>query len=451
MKAGRVSRRGFIRGAAAAAALPALSALGRFQGSRAHAAEPAPLRIGTVGGITGAVAGWAQATIIVNKYIVDEVNRTGGIKSMGGAKLEFFYADCESDPKKMVTETEKMLELRKPHVFVTAGSSALTKPALPVILRYKVPLVSREYSDELLTMNNPFMFMPMPKITVNARAMADAFIRIGKEKNQPVNRVAVLCQDGSFGEMASDTFGKYFPSKGVNVVANQIYPTGKVADFSDTISKFKALNADALLCSVTPYESALIMRAVKAVNFNPLGIAFSCTCIDTADYANLGKDGDFAFGVPVFSIEAIGGRIKGAVPFLKEFYSKVTSEAERKLCTEKAVLECVIIMGIAIHAMEMAKSYDPVAIRDAMAKLDLKTGDRYIYWPEGVKFDETGYNIRAQTIGGQYQDLKLKIMFPESLMTPGVQAAWPMPKWTERAAANSGGSRMAACQCGANL
>ena len=128
MKSKGVNRRRFMQGAAAAAALPALSALQPFRRSLAHAAEPAPLRIGTVGGLTGAVAGWAQASIIVNKYIVDEVNRAGGIKSMGGAKLEFVYADCESDPKKMVTEMEKMLTLRKPHVIVTAGSSALTKP-----------------------------------------------------------------------------------------------------------------------------------------------------------------------------------------------------------------------------------------------------------------------------------------------------------------------------------
>lgn len=451
MKARRVSRRGFIQAAAAAAALPALSALRPFYGTVAHAAEPAPLRIGMVAGLTGAVAGWAQASVIVNKYIVEEVNKAGGIKSMGGAKLEFIYADCESDPKKMVTEVEKMLELRKPHVLVTGGSSALTKPALPVIGRYKVPLVSREYSDELLAMGSQYFFMPMPKITVNAKAMADTFIRIGKQKNQPAKRVAVLCQDGSFGEMASDVFGKYFPSQGVNVVANQIYPTGKVADFSDTISKFKALNADALVCSVTPYESALIMRAVKAVNFNPLGVAFSCTCIDTADYSNLGNDGDYAFGVPVFSIEAIGDRIKGAVPFLKEFYSKVTSEAERKLCTEKAVLECVLVIGIAIQAIENAKSYDSVAIRNAMAKLDLKTGDRYIYWPDGVKFDETGYNTRTQTVCGQYQKLKLKIMYPEPLMAPGVQAVWPMPKWTERVASGGGGSPIADCKCGANI
>ncbi|HTU03717.1 MAG TPA: ABC transporter substrate-binding protein, partial [Candidatus Sulfotelmatobacter sp.] len=428
-----------------------LPALGPLYRSTARAAEPAPFRIGTVGGLTGAVAGWAQASIIVNKYIVEEVNRSGGIKSMGGAKLEYVYADCESDPKKMVTEMEKMLTLRKPHVIATAGSSALTKPALPVLLRYKVPLVSREYSDELLQMNNPFFFMPMPKITVNAKAMADAFVRIGKAKNQPVKRVAILCQDGSFGEMASDVLGKYFPTQGVTVVANEIYPTGKVADFSDTISKFKALNADALVCSTTPYESALIVRAMKAVNFNPLGYAFSCTCIDTVDFANLGKDGDFAFGVPVFAIDAIGDRIKGAVPFLNQFYSKVTSEADRKLCSEKVVLECALLMGIAIQALENAKSYDPMAIRDAMAKLDLKTGDRYIYWPDGVKFDETGYNVKAQTIGGQYQGMKLKIMFPDALVAPNAPAVWPMPKWTDRAAADTGGSTLAACQCGANI
>jgi len=449
MNSMKVTRRQFIKGASVAAALPALSAVEPLYGSRAHAAEPAPLRIGYVGGITGPVASWAYPAVIVFKYVVDEVNRTGGIKSMGGAKLEFMYSDCESDPKKMVTEAEKMLSLKKPHVLLASGSSALAKSAFPAILRYKVPMVSTEYSDELYTMNNPFFFGVMPKVTINAKAMADLFIATGQAKRHPVTRAAILCQDGSFGEMASDAWGKYFPSKGIKVVANEIYPTGKVADFSDTISKIKALNADALLCSTTPYESALIVRAMKATNFNPLGYAFSCTCIDTADYANLGKDGDFAFGVPVFSIEAIGDRIQGAVPFLKEFYSKVTNEAERKLCTEKIVLERAFAIGVAIHAFEKAKSYDPQAIRDAMAKLDLKTGDRFIHWPDGVKFDETGYNIRALTIGGQLQNLKLKIMFPDSLTTPGVQAVWPFPKWTERAASGGVAPLKATC-CGAN-
>lgn len=432
MKSKKLSRRQFIKGAAAVAALPAFSTVKPFYGSLAHAAEPAPLKIGFVSGITGAIASWAYPCVIVYKYVIDQVNKEGGIKSMGGAKIEFTWSDCESDAKKAVTEVEKMLSLRKPHTMMSVVSSGLTKGALPIALRHKVPMVGMEYSDELYEMNNPFWFGVMPKVTVNAKSVADYFIKTGKAKGRPMTRAAVICQDGSFGEMASDAWGQYLPTKGIKVVANEIYPTGKVADFSDTVSKFKALKADALLCSTTPYESPLIVRAMKATNFNPLGYAFSCTCIDTPDFINLGKDGDFAFGVPVFSAEEIGDKIKGAVPFLKEFYSKITNERDRKLCTEKVVLERVFTIGPVIHAFEKAASYDPMAIRDALAKLDLKTGDKYIYWPDGVKFDKKGANTRTKTIGGQYQGMKLKILFPESMVAPGNEPLWPMPKWRER-------------------
>jgi branched-chain amino acid transport system substrate-binding protein len=432
MKTKKLSRRQFLKGAAVAAALLAVYFAGSLYGSLAHAADPPPLRVGYVGGITGALSSWGYPNALVFKYVVDEINREGGIKSLGGAKIEFIYSDCESDAKKAVTETEKMLSLRKPHVLMGLGASALMKNALPQILRYKVPCVSMEYSDELYTMNNPFFFGVMPKVTINAKQMADLFIKTGNKKGRPMKRAAVLCQDGSFGEMASDTWAKYLPSKGVEVVAKEIYPTGKVTDFTDTISKFKALNADALFCSTTPYEAPLIVRAMKATDFNPLAYAFSCTCIDTPDFINLGNDADFAFGVPVFSAEAIGDRIKGAKPFLKEFYSKVTNENDRKLCTEKIVLERTFTMGPVIHALEKAASYEPVVIRDALAKLDLHTGDRFIYWPDGVKFDETGYNARTRTIGGQYQNLKLKIFFPDSLLAQGDEPVWPIPKWTKR-------------------
>jgi branched-chain amino acid transport system substrate-binding protein len=277
MKSRKLTRRQFIKGAAAAAALPAFSSVKPFYGSLAHAAEPAPLKIGYVSGLTGGIASWCIPGKIVYQYVIDQVNKEGGIKSMGGAKIEFMYSDDESDAKKAVTEAEKMLSLHKPHAMCSTVSSGTTKGVLPIMLRYKVPMVGMEYSDELYTMNNPFWFGVFPKVTTNAKAMADLFIKTGKEKGRPVKRAAVLCQDGSFGEMASDAWGKYLPSKGVEVVANEIYPTGKVADFSDTISKFKALNADVLLCSTTPYESPLIVRAMKATNFNSLGYAFSCT------------------------------------------------------------------------------------------------------------------------------------------------------------------------------
>jgi branched-chain amino acid transport system substrate-binding protein len=398
----------------------------------AQAAEPTPLKIGYVGGLTGGMASWCIPAKIVYQYVVDQVNKEGGIKSMGGAKVELVVSDCESDAKKAATEVDKMITLRKPQAMCSTVSSGTTKAVLPVMLRHKVPMVGMEYSDELYTLKNPFWFGIFPKVSINAKAIADLFIKVGKDTGRPMKRVAILCQDGSFGETASDTWDKYLRAQGVEIVANEIYPTGKVSDFSDTIAKFKALNADALLSSTTPHESALMVRAMKATDFNPLGYAFSCTCIDTFDFTNLGKDADFAFGVPVFSAEEIGDKIKGAVPFLKKFYSVITDERDRKLCTEKVVLERLLTIAPIIHAFEQAKSYDPVVIRDTIAKLDLRTGDRFVYWPDGIKFDETGWNARVKTIGGQYQNMKLKILFPESMVTPGDKPVWPVPKWRER-------------------
>jgi branched-chain amino acid transport system substrate-binding protein len=382
--------------------------------------------------MTGAVASTSIAAKIVYQYVVDQVNNEGGIKSMGGAKIELFVSDNESDAKKAATEVEKMITLRNPQAMLSTGASYMTKAVLPICQRHKIPMVGMEWSDELFMMNNSFWFGLFPKASINAKSIADLFIKTGTEKGRPMKTAAILCQDGSFGETASDTWGKYLPTQGVKVVANEVYPTGKVSDFSDTIAKIKALNADALFCTGTPPESALIVRAMKATDFNPLGYAYNCSCIDTIDFINLGKDADYAFGVPVFSAQEIGDRIKGAAPFLKKFYSTITDEKDRKLCTEKVVLERVLTIAPIIHAFEKAKSYDPVVIREALTKLDLKTGDRFVYWPDGVKFDETGWNAKVKTIAGQYQNLKLKILFPESMVTPGNKPVWPVPKWRER-------------------
>ncbi len=432
MKTMKLSRRQFLKGAAVAAAVPALSTVKPFYGSLAHAADPQPLKIGYVAGMTGATAGWSYPALILFKFCVDEINRGGGIKSMGGAKVEFFYSDCESDAKKAVTETEKMLSLRKPHVLCGAGASYLTKSVAPIFQRYKVPMVCGEYSDELYAMNNPFIFGVMPMVSTNAKEMADLFIKTGNKKGRPMKRAAVLCQDGSFGETASDAWAKYLPSKGVELVANEIYPTGKVTDFTDTISKFKSLNVDALLMSTTPYESPLIVRAMKATDFNPLAYGFSCTCIDTPDFINLGKDADFGFGVPVFSEPVLRDKVKGLTAFLEKFQASLTTEKDRRECTGGIIPQRALIMAAIVKAFEKAKSYDPVAIRDAVAKLDLKTGDQFLYWPDGIKFDEQGRNTLARPIQGQYQNLKLKIIAPESLATKGEEPVWPMPKWSER-------------------
>ena len=72
-----------------------------------------------------------------------------------------------------------------------------------------------------------------------------------------------------------------------------------------------------------------------------------------------------------------------------------------------------------------------MVIRDAIAKLDLTTGDPYILWPDSIRFDDKGWNFRSKTIGGQYQNLDLNIFFPDSLVEKGDSPVWPRPKWSK--------------------
>jgi branched-chain amino acid transport system substrate-binding protein len=389
-----------------------------------------PLKIGFVTSLTGPLTGWGVPASIVYKWVVDQVNKEGGIKSMGGAKVEIYISDCESDPKKVATEVEKMITLRKPQVMLHVVGSPMTKVALPVCQRHKIAMVGNDYSDELWKLNNPYQFGVMPKVSKMATEMADFFIKTGKETSHPIKKASILCQDGSFGELAHDTWASYLPTKGVEVVAHEIFPTGKVADFSDTFAKFKALKADVNFSASSPYDGVLITKGIKAADFNPLGFTFVATCIDTADYLKLGKDADFAFGAPVLPRDEVIPRIKGAENTLSRFYSDVGEKG--KLCSPMWTLQLMFTVGTIIHALEKAASYNPTFIRDTLAKLELKTGDRWIYWPGGVKFDSTGFNVRSQTIGGQYQNMKLKVMYPESLVIPGNKPVWPIPKWSER-------------------
>ncbi len=389
-----------------------------------------PLKIGFVTSLTGPFTGWGVPASIVYQWVVDQVNKEGGIKSMGGAKVELYISDCESDPKKVATEVEKMITLRKPQVMLNVIGSPLTKVALPVCQRHKIAMVGMDYSDELYELNNPFWFGVFPKVSKMATQVVDLFIKTGNETGHPVKRAAVLCQDGSFGETAHDSYVRYLQEKGVEVVAKEIFPTGKVADFSDTMAKFKARKADALFSSCVPYDSVLITKGIKAADFNPLGFAFVCTCIDTPDYLKLGKDADFAFGSPVLPREDVVPMIKGAESTLNKFYSDVGEKG--KLCSPMWTLQLMLTIGPVIHAFEKAASYDRAVLRETIAKLELKTGDRFIYWPGGVKFDKTGFNYKASTIGGQYQNLKLKVMYPDELVIPGNKPVWPIPKWSER-------------------
>ena len=104
-------------GALAASALTAIPFISR-------AAEP--VNIGALYPVTGSLAQIGQGCVNAAKLAVQMVNDAGGIKSLGGAKLNLIVSDVQSDTTVTRTETDRLITGSKLSAIHGCFASALT-------------------------------------------------------------------------------------------------------------------------------------------------------------------------------------------------------------------------------------------------------------------------------------------------------------------------------------
>ena len=97
----RYDRRDFLKKSASAA----VAAFGIAR--KAFAAEP--VNIGALYPTTGSFAQIGQGCVNAAKLAVQMINDAGGIKSLGGAKLNLIVSDVQSDATVTRTETDRLI------------------------------------------------------------------------------------------------------------------------------------------------------------------------------------------------------------------------------------------------------------------------------------------------------------------------------------------------------
>src|SRR6202000_3499366 len=116
----RQTRRKSRKNAGAAAAAASLGAVPL----RGWAADP--INIGALYPTTGSMAQIGIGCVAAAKLAVDMVNDGGGIKSLGGAKLNLIISDVQSDTTVTRTETDRLINGNKLSAIHGCFASALT-------------------------------------------------------------------------------------------------------------------------------------------------------------------------------------------------------------------------------------------------------------------------------------------------------------------------------------
>jgi branched-chain amino acid transport system substrate-binding protein len=118
----KISRRAGLKVLASGAAAVALPGIVR--------AEEEEIVIGAPNSLTGGLGENGQRATAGMQIAIDQVNREGGIKALGGAKLKLVIADTSSEnPTQAASVTRRMIDQEKAVVLLGATTSAMTLAA----------------------------------------------------------------------------------------------------------------------------------------------------------------------------------------------------------------------------------------------------------------------------------------------------------------------------------
>src|SRR5277367_1500042 len=348
------------------------------------------VNIGALYPTTGSMAQIGIGCVAAAKLAVDMVNEGGGIKSLGGAKLNLIISDVQSDTTVTRTETDRLITGNKLSAIHGCYASALTMIASEVAERAKVPLITGSSSDQL-NKGRTYTFTPCAR----ASQFAKAQLQMAKlVSDKP--KVAVVFENTAFGTSTSNGLREQAAGEGAEIVLFEPYSAG-LSDASPLINKVKASGANMLFPVSYLNDLILIIRAIRQ---NGLQVAInggSGGFVIPDFYKNVGGVAEGLLGVAHWNHDFDGDSQKVNEVY-KNQYGEFLFEYAGGLVAQTFMIA---------DALERAASADPQKVRDALSTLDVSSGYAAMGPGGRVKFGPDGKNIYAHPVGVQWQNADL--------------------------------------------
>jgi branched-chain amino acid transport system substrate-binding protein len=254
-----LTRRAFVAGTAAGAA-----SLGFPSVLRAQAAA---IKIGVIHPVTGFVAYNGQQGRLGATMAVADVNGAGGIKAMGGAKLEALLGDSQSKVEVGVSEVEKMNE-QGVAAYVGCFQSPVGIAASQAAAKYGTPfLIDVGSSDLIVTRGLKNTFRLMPGFGVCVDQGIEALGALNKAAGGIAKTAVVVHESGEFGTGTAKLLQQKLPSIGVQ--AKELIPhDNPTRNFDNIALRIRSVAPDLVMMSNYGNEYMLLARTLYQQKVN---------------------------------------------------------------------------------------------------------------------------------------------------------------------------------------
>jgi branched-chain amino acid transport system substrate-binding protein len=403
-----LSRRRFLATTALGTASAAAGSIGMPSVLRA-AAEP--VKLGVLHPVTGALSYSGQQGRLGVTLAIDEINAAGGIKALGGAKIDPMLGDAQSTPEGGTAEVEKMNSAGVSCI-VGGYASNICLATTQAAARYQLPyVVDVGVADSIVTrgLTNTFRFGP--GFGVIAKQALDNLVVINDGAGKPAKTVVIVHEDSLFGSGLAKLLNAQLPAKGFQVLDTIPHPT-PTRDFNTIVLKIKEQNPDLVIPANYYNEYVLLARTMLQQHVRPKaiysvlgGAASSYKFVkEFPDAAKYIMDCNHWFNPHSDKAQALKKQV----------------EAKGQFFTYEVYLNYSCV-GLIADAIERAGSADRPKIIAALAN---STWSGHIM-PYGPTKFVNGQNQGAAPCNTQVQDNDIKVILPEKFAN--AKPIFPMP------------------------
>jgi branched-chain amino acid transport system substrate-binding protein len=374
-------------------------------------AQARTVKIGLIHPVSGALAYSGGQGRLGCQWAIDEINAAGGIKSLGGTKVEAVLGDSQSRPEVGVAEVERMQQ-GAVSAYVGCFSSAIALPATQAAAKYNTPfMIDVGVSDAITSRGLKNVFSLAPG---NGKCVDDAFAGLS-EVNKAAGGIAksavLVHEDSEFGTSTAKLLQGKLTGIGLEVkdVLKHATPT---RDFSNLALRIKSLRPELVIISNYQNEYVLLARTLYqqkvdvAGMFSVLGGGFNYRLVkEQPDVAQYMMDFNHWYNPRDAKAQAMRKAVeaKGGL-FTFEVY-----------CGYNAV-KCYV------DAVERAKSAEKDAV---IAALESSTWSDH-FMPYGPTRFVNGQNQGGRAVLLQASKTDIDVVWPNEFAS--TKAIFPRPK-----------------------
>jgi branched-chain amino acid transport system substrate-binding protein len=386
---------------------------------RAGAQNPREVKIALVVPLSGP---WARQGILEQmgaELAIEDVNASGGIKALGGARMKLVLYDTGDSAEKAKNAAQRLVA-QEPDVVGGIGSwlSSFTLAVTEVTERAELPWLTLSYSDLITGRGFKYVFQSAPTADAQATALLPRVVDLATKGGSGKPTKVAFVGDNS---AAVVSFMKPIRSHvakdlGLTIVADETY-TPPLADATTLVQKIRSGRPDFIVLQSTNVGDDKLLLDKLAER----GITASTVPL-------VGGGGHWT--VPELLKVAGREHLEGMIVGLANWPGKALGDLEKRFVAKTgepwfghdSIFPYAHVM-IFKEALERTKSTDRKKLGEMLHTIDLKDGPAKLF-PDGrVKYDEVGRRVGAELCIVQWQKGRPVAVHPESIAVS--KAVWP--------------------------